>query len=103
MVRRRRKMGNTKGPYNEEYPIGAKVLIQNRSNLEKFIKEWNYHDPLPQDQLACADKIAEVESVGSYHDGDELYKLKNINGLWHEENLLPFVGDNAYPVTEADF
>ncbi len=74
-------MGNTKGPYNAEYPVGTKVRIQDRSNLEKFIQEWKYHDPLSRDQLAFADKVAVVESVGYYHGGDELYKLEGINGL----------------------
>jgi hypothetical protein len=95
IVRRYYKMGNTKGPYNEEYPVGTKVRIQSRANLEKFIIEWNYHDPLSQEQLAYAEKIAVVESVGFYHGGDELYKLKDINGLWHEVNLLLFVDGNT--------
>jgi len=28
-----------------------------------------------------------VEEVSFYHGGDELYKLKDIPGLWHEQCL----------------
>jgi hypothetical protein len=35
-------------------------------------------------QLEYAGRIAEVESVGFYHGGDELYKLQGLPGIWHE-------------------
>jgi hypothetical protein len=88
-------MGRTKGPYNEEYPVGTKVRIANRENLEKFIAEWKLHNPLNFKQLDFANKVAVVEEVGFYHGGDELYKLVDIPGLWHAINLLPINQDNT--------
>ena len=38
-------------------------------------------------QLNCTGQVAEVESVGFYHGGDVLYKLKGMPGTWHERCL----------------
>ena len=88
-------MGRTKGPYNEEFPVGTKVQIANRESLEKFIAEWKLHNPLTVEQLNFANKIAVIKKVGFYHGGDELYTLVAIPGLWHEINLLPITQGNA--------
>lgn len=82
-------MGKTKGPYKEEFPKGSAVKIASRSSLENFLKTWKLHDKLEPDQLNYAGQVAEVESVGFYHGGDELYKLKGIPGIWHEQCLEP--------------
>jgi hypothetical protein len=74
--------------YKEEFPVGTRIRIQSRENLETFIKEWKWHDPLPVDKLQYAGKIFKVESVGFYFGGDVLYKLEGIEGLWHEQNLV---------------
>jgi hypothetical protein len=83
-----RAMGKTKGPYKVEYPKGTMVKIANRPSLELFLQTWKLHNRLMADQLDYADRVAEVESVGFYHGGDELYKLKDIPGVWHEQCLV---------------
>jgi hypothetical protein len=73
--------------YSETFPKDSKVKIANRSFLENFLKTWTLHTKLMPEQLSYADQIAEVESVGFYHGGDELYKLKGISGIWHKQCL----------------
>ena len=80
-------MGKTKGPYKEEFSIGSTVRIASRPFLENFLRSWKLHHPLEPEQLNYADQIAEVESVAFYHGGDELYQLKAIPGIWHEQCL----------------
>src|SRR5690349_7841938 len=80
-------MGRTKGPYRAEFEIGEKVQIADREFLLNFISEWKYHHPLQPEQLAYADQIASVQSVGFYHGGDEVYTLFHIPGIWNEECL----------------
>jgi hypothetical protein len=80
-------MGKTRGPYNAEYSAGENVKIASRATLEQFLKTWRYHNKLKPEQLAYADAISEVESVGFYHGGDELYWLKGVSGIWHEACL----------------
>lgn len=83
-------MGRTKGPYNPEFLNGDRVRIIDREALEKFYREWKYHNKLTPEQLDYAGKIAVVEpGGGTYHGGDELYKLKGIPGIWHEQCLEP--------------
>lgn len=80
-------MGQTKGPYNPEFPKGSFVKIADRAFLESFLESWKLHHPLEPAQLDWADRIAEVKSVGIYHGGDELYELKSVPGIWHEQCL----------------
>ena len=80
-------MGKTKGHYTEEFPAGSRVKIADRASLEEFLKTWKLHNPLESYQLNFAGQVAEVESVGLYHGGYELYRLKDIPGIWHEECL----------------
>jgi hypothetical protein len=80
-------MGKTKGLYQAEFPKGSSVKIANRSSLEDFLRTWTLHNKLEPEQLNFADQIAEVESVGFYHGGDELYRLKGVPGIWHEQCL----------------
>jgi hypothetical protein len=82
-------MGKTRGRYNAEYPKGTKVRVTARNVLENFKRNWNLHNRLDENQLEYAGIIAEVESVGFYHGGDELYKLKDVPGIWHEQCLEP--------------
>jgi hypothetical protein len=84
-------MGATKGPYAEEFPVGTTVRIVDRSTLERFRREWKFHNPLDESQFDFADRIATVAKVGFYHGGDELYSLKGIPGIWHERCLKPVV------------
>ena len=80
-------MGKTKGPYKEEFSIGSTVRIASRSFLENFLRNWKLHHRLEPEQLNYAGQIGEVESVAFYHGGDELYRLKGIPGIWHENCL----------------
>jgi hypothetical protein len=80
-------MGTLKGLNNPEFPKGAKVRIASRTVLEEFARTWKYHNPLRKDQLELHDVEAVVEDVGFYHGGDELYKLKGLPGVWHEQCL----------------
>jgi hypothetical protein len=78
-------MGKMKGPYKEEFPKGSVVKIASRRSLENFLKTWKLHTRLEPYQLNYAGQVAEVESVSFYHGGDELYRLKGIPGIWHEQ------------------
>lgn len=88
-------MGKTKGLYQEEFPKGSKVKIVSRPALEHFLASWKYHSKLNPDQLKYADRVAEVESVSFYHGGDELYSLKGIPGIWHEQCLEHDISPDA--------
>jgi hypothetical protein len=77
-------MGRTKGPYRPEYSEGETVRIVSLDKLENFIKAWKFHNKLQPDQLGYAGRLARVESIGFYHGGDELYRLKELPGIWHE-------------------
>ena len=83
-------MGKENFIYHEAFPKGSMVRIQKRSLLENFLKTWKFHNKLNPEQLNYAEQIAEVESVGFYHGGDELYKLNNIPGIWHKQCLEAF-------------
>ncbi len=80
-------MGKTKGLYKEEFSKGSAVRIADRAFLESFFQTWKLHNRLEPEQLNYANQIVEVESVGFYHGGDELYKLKGVPGIWHEQCL----------------
>lgn len=77
-------MGKTRGPYNEEFPVGTYVRVVDRLALEEFSRTWKFHHPLELQQLECAGATVSVASVGFYHGGDELYRLEGIPGTWHE-------------------
>jgi hypothetical protein len=80
-------MGKSRGLYKEEFPAGSRVRIRDREQLEQFVKEWEQHNPLQKEQLGFAGQTAQVKSVSFYHGGDELYELKDVPGLWHEQCL----------------
>ncbi len=82
-------MGNTKGPYNAEFPAGSMVRTASRESLESFLRAWKLHNPLVPEQLEFANTVAKVEKVFFYHGGDELYQLEGIQGIWHEQCLSP--------------
>lgn len=73
--------------YQEAYPVGSKVQIVSRENLEAFRATWKYHNKLTSAQLKYADRVTEVAKVGFYHGGDVLYELKGVSGIWHEDCL----------------
>jgi hypothetical protein len=82
-------MGKTKGIYNIEFPVGSKVQIADLEHLRDFQKTWAYHHRLLPEQLNYHDEVATVEEASFYHGGDELYRLTNIPGIWHEACLRP--------------
>lgn len=47
-------MGQTKGAYNPEFPAGTLVRIADLRQLEDFRKNWRFHHPLTEEQLAYA-------------------------------------------------
>ncbi len=81
-------MGKTRGPYAEEFPVGTTVRVLGRTGLEAFRRDWQWHHPLEDSQLAFAGQTAKVNSVSFYHGGDELYELEGIPGTWHEACLI---------------
>lgn len=81
-------------PYKERFPIGVRVRIAPREQLEAFRRNWRFHHPLAADQLAFGGQDATVGWVGFYHDGDILYTLVDVPGIWHERCLMP-----AEPIT----
>jgi hypothetical protein len=71
--------------YNARWPAGSRVRIADSSVLEKFAREWRYHNTLQPQQLEHAGQDARVKSVGYYHGGDPLYVLEDLPGVvWHE-------------------
>jgi hypothetical protein len=74
-------------PYTATFQVGSAVRIRDRDVLERFQRDWKYHNPLRDEQLAHAGQVAEVARVGFYHGGDPLYALVNVPGVWHEACL----------------
>lgn len=80
-------MGQTRGSYEAEYPVGTVVKIADREILEEFVRAWKWHHPLRPEQLEFASRVATVADVTFYHGGDELYQLDGVPGQWHGQNL----------------
>jgi hypothetical protein len=70
--------------YKESFPVGTRVQIAPRSELDRFRETWHFHHPLQPDQLAYAAHETTISDVAFYHGGDVLYTLTDIPGLWHE-------------------
>jgi len=82
-------MEKTRGPYQEEFPVGSLVKIAERAALEDFARSWQLHNILSPEQLNPAGKVGNIKSVGFYHRRDELYQIEGIPGIWHEQYLEP--------------
>jgi hypothetical protein len=77
-------------PYDPaKFKDGSTVQIASRAQLEEFLRTWQYHHQLQPEQLAHADRIANVKSSGMYHGGDVIYQLEGVPGIWHERLLAP--------------
>ena len=74
-------------PYVEQFPVGTRVRIADRDALERFQRDWGYHNPIQSEQLSFAGREAVVRDVGFYHSGDALYTLEGVPGVWHEPCL----------------
>ncbi|HEY2711221.1 MAG TPA: hypothetical protein VGI60_01805 [Chthoniobacterales bacterium] len=77
-------MGTTNGAYKADFPVGTRVRIGDRAELERFHREWKLHNPLQAGQLEFAGRVGTIVDVGYYHGGDELYQLQDVPGIWHE-------------------
>jgi hypothetical protein len=77
-------MDSPSRPYVEQFPIGSRVQVADRAQLERFQAEWHYHHPLAAEQLAYAGHDAVVREVAFYHGGDVLYVLDGIPGIWRD-------------------
>lgn len=77
-------MGQTKGAYTAEFPVGTLVRVVSHAKLLEFKNTWRFHHPLTEEQLGYADAEGNVLDVGYYHGGDELYRIEGTPGLWHE-------------------
>ena len=71
-------------PYQEQFPVGMGVRIAGRPDLDRFRREWQFHNKLEPEQLSCAGRTARVRDVGFIHGGDALYHLEGVPGIWHE-------------------
>jgi len=80
-------MGKTKGLNVAEFEVGTEVRIADRTFLESFLDEGQYHNELEAEQLEYAGRVARVKEVSFFHGGDEIYSLEGIPGVWHEECL----------------
>lgn len=74
-------------PYREKFAVGSKVRVRSQAELERFAREWRFHNPLKAEQLSYAGVRSIVMAVGFYHGGAPLYQLENIPGVWHEQCL----------------
>jgi len=70
--------------YKERFPIGARVRIAERADVEAFRASWTLHNPLTSEQIEFAERETVVNGVGFYHGGDPLYTLTDVPGVWHE-------------------
>ena len=68
-----------------KYPVGVKVRIASRAELERFLHDWKHHNKLKLEQLASAGEVATVKQSYMYHGGDILYELNGVPGVWHEQ------------------
>jgi hypothetical protein len=75
-------------PYSAAFEVGTTVQIADPATLEQFLSTWKYHSPLQKEQLAYADRTANVSKVSYYHGGDALYVLEDVPGIWHEQCLV---------------
>lgn len=81
-------MDSSPGPYVEQFPVGTRVQVAERAQLERFHAAWHDHHPLAPEQLEYAGHSAVVSEAGFYHGGDVLYVLDGIPGIWHEACLV---------------
>lgn len=73
--------------YNALFEVGAAVRIAPLNVLQDLRSSWKFHHPLAEEQLGYADRSVTVAAIGYYHDGDVLYTLTDVPGIWHERCL----------------
>jgi hypothetical protein len=67
--------------------VAASENDRYRQCCESFIATWKYHHKLKTEQLAYADRTAQVKGAARYHGGDFVYTLEEIPGFWLEQRL----------------
>ena len=75
--------------YDEKFPVGTRVVVAAREELEEFRTAWTHHNPLLKELIDYAGQATKVKAVSFYHGGDALYELEGIPGVWHEICLRP--------------
>jgi hypothetical protein len=74
-------------PYEARYAVGTRVRIAELKELARFQADWKHHHPLEPEQLEHAGEVTTVREVTYYRDGDPLYSLDKVPGVWHEPCL----------------
>ena len=49
--------------YQEKFPVGSEVVINDLVLLENFRASWKLHHPLEKEQIAFANQSTSVEAV----------------------------------------
>lgn len=84
--------------YDPKFAQGERVCIVDRAALDEFYQTYKLHHPLQEIQLGYAGQVTEIIRSMMYHGADQLYELKDVPGIWHE-NLLetpkPSLRDNT--------
>jgi hypothetical protein len=82
--------------YHAAFRSSELVRVADREKLLAFQREWAYHHPLQDEQLAFAGQTCYVRHVSHYHCGDTLYELgvwtrdAPPSRYWHEEAVPGF-------------
>ncbi len=75
--------------YAARFAKGSRVRVAPREALLRFQREWSSHHPLLDAQVEHAGRLAEVGSIAFDQEGEPLYALHGIAGVWHECCLEP--------------
>ena len=71
----------------ERFPVGTRVRVGTLAQLEAFVRDWKFHNPLMREQLQFAGLVSSVRKV-DYYGGDSLYYLEGTGSyIWQEECL----------------
>ena len=82
------------------FSIGASVRIKERTELERFARDWTSTNSLTPHQFCDAGVAGVVDSVAFDDGGNPLYTLERIGGIWHEENLVAW-GASFHAVSQS--
>lgn len=75
--------------YRAKFQVGARVRVAEEPVLRRFLRpDWALHHPLDPDLVRLAGTFQVIESVGFFHGGDPVYRLRNTGGTWHEGALV---------------
>jgi hypothetical protein len=74
-------------PREPRYPAGSRVRVADLKELARYQANPKFPHPLEPEQLEHAGEITTVREITYYHDGDPLYRLDKVPGMWHEACL----------------